>query len=76
MHNSRPKAPRDGSAHPVKDGSSHTQYYHTVTAASSSKSTMTKVMDIFRNRGHVTAGEEKKKVGPLILRNSERNFLY
>lgn len=56
----RPKAPRDGSAHPVKDGS-HTQYYHTVTAASSSRSPMTKVMDIFRNRSHASVPPEDRK---------------
>lgn len=28
----------------------HTKYYHTVTAASTNRSPMTKVMDIFRNR--------------------------
>lgn len=62
MH-SRPKAPRDGSAHPVRDGSSHTQYYHTVTAASSNRNAMTKVMEIFRNKTHVAPPDDKKKVG-------------
>lgn len=64
MH-ARPKAPRDGSAHPVRDGSSDTQYYHTVTAASSNRSPMTKVMDIFRNRSHNTdqsAADDRRKV--------------
>nr|ANT47201.1 5'-AMP-activated protein kinase subunit gamma-2 [Dastarcus helophoroides] len=62
MH-SKPKAPRDGSAHPVRDGSSDTQYYHTVTAASSSRSPMTKVMDIFRNRSHGTgsSNDDRRK---------------
>ncbi|GLV41653.1 SNF4/AMP-activated protein kinase gamma subunit [Carabus blaptoides fortunei] len=64
MHH-RTKVAKDGSAHPVKDGTSHTQYYHTVTAASSSqsRSPMTKVMDIFRNRSHatVTADDRQKK---------------
>ncbi|XP_045471995.1 5'-AMP-activated protein kinase subunit gamma-2 isoform X2 [Harmonia axyridis] len=62
MH-SRPKAPRDGSAHPVRDGSSHTQYYHTVTAASSGRSPITKVMDIFRNKSHASsnAPEDRRK---------------
>jgi 5'-AMP-activated protein kinase regulatory gamma subunit len=55
------KAPRDGSAHPVRDGSSHTQYYHTVTAASSNKSPMTKVMDIFRNRSHASVPPEDRR---------------
>lgn len=59
----KPKAPRDGSAHPVRDGSSDTQYYHTVTAASSSRSPMTKVMDIFRNRSHASVPpEDRRKV--------------
>ncbi|XP_056631765.1 uncharacterized protein LOC130441914 [Diorhabda sublineata] len=56
----RPKAPRDGSAHPVRDGNSDTQYYHTVTA-SSSRSPMTKVMDIFRNRSHVNVPPDDRK---------------
>ncbi|KAK9888382.1 hypothetical protein WA026_000632 [Henosepilachna vigintioctopunctata] len=62
MH-ARPKAPRDGSAHPVRDGSSHTQYYHTVTAASSNRSPMTKVMDIFRTKTHnaPSALEDRRK---------------
>ncbi|XP_063903366.1 5'-AMP-activated protein kinase subunit gamma-2-like isoform X2 [Zophobas morio] len=60
MH-TRPKAPRDGSAHPVRDGSSHTQYYHTVTAASSNRSPMTKVMDIFRNRSHASVPPEDRR---------------
>ncbi|CAG9862858.1 unnamed protein product [Phyllotreta striolata] len=59
MH-SRPKAPRDGSAHPVRDGSD-THYYHTVTAASSSRNPMTKVMDIFRNRSHVSVPPDERK---------------
>lgn len=60
----RNKAPRDGSAHPVRDGGSHTQYYHTVTAASSNRSPMTKVMDIFRNRSHASVPpEDRRKVG-------------
>ncbi|KAF5282793.1 hypothetical protein FQR65_LT02790 [Abscondita terminalis] len=60
MH-ARPKTPRDGSAHPVRDGS-HTQYYHTVTAASStSRSPMTKVMDIFRNRSHASVPPEDRR---------------
>lgn len=70
MHSSRPKTPKDGSAHPVKDDSSHTQYYHTIGSgyAASGRSTMTKVMDIFRNRGHVNQGEDKsKKVIELLL---------
>ncbi|XP_074032736.1 SNF4/AMP-activated protein kinase gamma subunit [Leptinotarsa decemlineata] len=57
----RPKAPRDGSAHPVRDSGSDTQYYHTVTAASSNRSPMTKVMDIFRNRSHVSVSPEDKR---------------
>uniref|UniRef100_A0A1Y1LG68 CBS domain-containing protein n=1 Tax=Photinus pyralis TaxID=7054 RepID=A0A1Y1LG68_PHOPY len=61
MH-ARPKTPRDGSAHPVRDdGSSHTQYYHTVTAASTSRSPMTKVMDIFRNRSHASVPPEDRR---------------
>ncbi|KAK4879544.1 hypothetical protein RN001_007690 [Aquatica leii] len=61
MHG-RPKTPRDGSAHPVRDGSSHTQYYHTVTAASSTnRSPMTKVMDIFRNRSHASVPQEDRR---------------
>lgn len=57
----RPKGPRDGSAHPVRD--SDNMYYHTVTAASSTRSPMTKVMDIFRNRSHGTATpDERRKV--------------
>jgi lysyl-tRNA synthetase class I len=69
------KAPRDGSAHPVRDGSSHTQYYHTVTAASSNKSPMTKVMDIFRNRSHASVPpEDRRKVGQLF--QFLRNWLY
>ncbi|XP_017777719.1 PREDICTED: 5'-AMP-activated protein kinase subunit gamma-2-like isoform X2 [Nicrophorus vespilloides] len=59
MH-ARPKAPRDGSAHPVRDGT-HTQYYHTVTAASSSRNPMTKVMDIFRNRSHQSVPPEDRR---------------
>ncbi|KAG5874630.1 hypothetical protein JTB14_009801 [Gonioctena quinquepunctata] len=58
---SRLKAPRDGSAHPVRDGGSDTLYYHTVTAASSNRSPMTKVMDIFRNRSHISVSPEEKK---------------
>ncbi|KAJ8944646.1 hypothetical protein NQ318_004736, partial [Aromia moschata] len=59
----RLKAPRDGSAHPVRDSGSDTQYYHTVTAASSSRSPMTKVMDIFRNRSHASVPpEDRRKV--------------
>ncbi|RZB38870.1 hypothetical protein BDFB_000294, partial [Asbolus verrucosus] len=60
MH-ARPKAPRDGSAHPVRDGGSHTQYYHTVTAGSSNRSPMTKVMDIFRNRSHASVPPEERR---------------
>ncbi|KAF5297714.1 hypothetical protein FQA39_LY12045 [Lamprigera yunnana] len=60
MH-ARPKTPRDGSAHPVRDGSSHTQYYHTVTAASTNRSPMTKVMDIFRNRSHASVPPEDRR---------------
>ncbi|XP_049822552.1 5'-AMP-activated protein kinase subunit gamma-2 isoform X2 [Aethina tumida] len=60
MH-AKPKAPRDGSAHPVRDGNSDTQYYHTVTAASSSRSPITKVMDIFRNRPHAMPPEDRRK---------------
>ncbi|XP_008194318.1 5'-AMP-activated protein kinase subunit gamma-2 isoform X3 [Tribolium castaneum] len=60
MH-ARPKAPRDGSAHPVRDDGSHTQYYHTVTAASSNRSPMTKVMDIFRNRSHASVPPEDRR---------------
>lgn len=63
MHH-RPKVAKDGSAHPVKDaGASHTQYYHTVTAATTqSRSPMTKVMDIFRNRSHATvSGDDKMR---------------
>lgn len=67
---SKQKAPRDGSAHPVRDpGTSHTQYYHTVTAASSGgsgggRSPMTKVMDIFRNRStHSSVPAEDRKRG-------------
>lgn len=52
--NAKPKAPRDGSAHPVHDNESDIRYYHTVTAASSSnRGAMTKVMDIFR-KPHVS----------------------
>ncbi|XP_050309596.1 5'-AMP-activated protein kinase subunit gamma-2 isoform X3 [Anthonomus grandis grandis] len=51
--------PRDGSAHPVRD--SDNMYYHTVTAASSSKSPMTRVMDIFRNRSHVSVPPDERK---------------
>ncbi|XP_050513951.1 5'-AMP-activated protein kinase subunit gamma-2 isoform X1 [Diabrotica virgifera virgifera] len=61
FNHSRHKAPRDGSAHPVRDGGSDTQYYHTVTAASSSRSPMTKVMDIFRNRSHVNVPPDDRK---------------
>nr|CAI5836555.1 unnamed protein product [Callosobruchus analis] len=65
---SRPRAPRDGSAHPVRDGTSDTQYYHTVTgASSSSRSPMTKVMDIFRNRTHASVPpEDRKRVSTLV----------
>ncbi|XP_025829905.1 5'-AMP-activated protein kinase subunit gamma-2 isoform X2 [Agrilus planipennis] len=59
MHPKR--TPRDGSAHPVRDGDSHTQYYHTVTAASTSRSPMTKVMDIFRNRSHASVPPEDRR---------------
>ncbi|XP_030747968.1 uncharacterized protein LOC115876365 [Sitophilus oryzae] len=52
------KAMRDGSAHPVRD--SDNMYYHTVTAASS-KSPMTKVMDIFRNRTHASVPPEERR---------------
>ncbi|XP_060516938.1 5'-AMP-activated protein kinase subunit gamma-3 isoform X2 [Cylas formicarius] len=55
----RPKGPRDGSAHPVRD--SDNQYYHTVTAASSNRSPMTKVMDIFRNRSHASVPPEERR---------------
>ncbi|XP_066251285.1 uncharacterized protein SNF4Agamma isoform X1 [Euwallacea similis] len=55
----RPRGPRDGSAHPVRD--SDNMYYHTVTAASSSKSPMTKVMDIFRNRNHASVPPEERR---------------
>lgn len=42
------KTPKDGSAHPVHN-EDDTRYYHTITAgASTSRSPMTKVMDIFR----------------------------
>ncbi|KAL1490411.1 hypothetical protein ABEB36_013112 [Hypothenemus hampei] len=62
----RPRGPRDGSAHPVRD--SDNMYYHTVTAASSTKSPMTKVMDIFRNRTHtsVPPEERRKKTNQLL----------
>ncbi|CAH0557200.1 unnamed protein product [Brassicogethes aeneus] len=60
MH-AKPKAPRDGSAHPVRDGSSDTQYYHTVTAASSNRSPITKVMDIFRARPHASVPPEDRR---------------
>ncbi|GJQ70365.1 hypothetical protein Trydic_g22797 [Trypoxylus dichotomus] len=60
FHTNKTKTPRDGSAHPVKDGP-HTQYYHTVTAASTSRSPMTKVMDIFRNRPHSNIADDKRK---------------
>lgn len=70
MNSHKQKAPRDGSAHPVRDtGTSHTQYYHTVTAAASSggsggRSPMTKVMDIFRNRStHSSVPAEDRKRG-------------
>ncbi|XP_031345623.1 5'-AMP-activated protein kinase subunit gamma-2 [Photinus pyralis] len=67
MH-ARPKTPRDGSAHPVRDdGSSHTQYYHTVTAASTSRSPMTKVMDIFRNRSHASVPPEDRRKQPAVI---------
>ena len=56
---------KDGSAHPVKDcNTSDTQYYHTVTAAVStnqSRSAMTKVMDIFRNRSHTSTSPDDRK---------------
>jgi hypothetical protein len=69
------KAPRDGSAHPVRDGSSHTQYYHTVTAASSNKSPMTKVMDIFRNRSHASVPpEDRRKKAAQQLAGESSNF--
>ncbi|XP_019763439.1 uncharacterized protein LOC109539842 isoform X3 [Dendroctonus ponderosae] len=55
----RPKGPRDGSAHPVRD--SDNMYYHTVTAASSTRSPMTKVMDIFRNRSHGTPTPDERR---------------
>ncbi|XP_044730606.1 uncharacterized protein LOC123293765 isoform X2 [Chrysoperla carnea] len=65
------KVAKDGSAHPViRDAdNSDPQYYHTVTAAVSrprgdpSRSPMTRVMDIFRNRSHSTAQvtEDKRK---------------
>ncbi|KAF7270087.1 hypothetical protein GWI33_016919 [Rhynchophorus ferrugineus] len=58
MHNKH-KGPRDGSAHPVRD--SDNMYYHTVTAASSNKSPMTKVMDIFRNRTHASVPPEDRR---------------
>lgn len=70
MHH-RAKVAKDGSAHPVSKGepggpggASHTQYYHTVTAGATthSRSPMTKVMDIFRNRSHATVtGDEKMR---------------
>lgn len=78
MH-ARPKAARDGSAHPVRDGSSHTQYYHTVTAASSNRSPMTKVMDIFRNRSHASVPpEDRRKVCYILYSNRKGiyNFLF
>lgn len=57
----RPKVSRDGSAHPV--GGSDTHYYHTVTGASTVRSPMTKVMDIFRNRTHASVPpEDRRKV--------------
>ncbi|KAI4465147.1 baculovirus fp protein [Holotrichia oblita] len=72
FHTNKAKTPRDGSAHPVKDGP-HTQYYHTVTAASTSRSPMTKVMDIFRNRPHSNLADDKRKIS---VRDLEDNFFH
>ncbi|XP_071053163.1 uncharacterized protein [Onthophagus taurus] len=75
MHAPKPKAPRDGSAHPVKDGP-HTQYYHTVTAASTNRGTMMKVMDIFRNKNSLQPEDRKKRASHQFSNstNSEKSL--
>uniref|UniRef100_A0A1B0C523 Uncharacterized protein n=1 Tax=Glossina palpalis gambiensis TaxID=67801 RepID=A0A1B0C523_9MUSC len=53
---------KDGSAHPHQG--SDAQYYHTVTAvrrADATRSPMTKVMDLFRNRSNSAASEADKR---------------
>nr|XP_022908444.1 5'-AMP-activated protein kinase subunit gamma-2 isoform X3 [Onthophagus taurus] len=74
MHAPKPKAPRDGSAHPVKDGP-HTQYYHTVTAASTNRGTMMKVMDIFRNKNSLQPEDRKKRASHQFSNSSAQKRL-